>query len=381
MLTGGALVGFQGAVAATDDNEPPGRGARPSGLSCPSGTTEVARYAVEDGSFAHDDGEDVVSFSELPERGPVRSFSWEAETGIAVLNVQFGPNNRFFEGGFSGTVDVSEEDQPVSRVAFCEPRGGRAVLCELDMFEDDSSSTDTEDRTRTYDTEFHLEGSDAGDKKKDKNDEEDDLEGVVHVVSDVVSDRKTRDYAHGMVSILPRVDERISLHSLDALTYDYFEGPENTGAIPDEVFVSFLTEEDQLKLAVKTLNRQDATEDWATLDVKNAIDNIEWSVEDIEFMDVITSTGMINTARELRDAPDETVVLGTKYRNATLAGVGFGAGNTRSKTRLDRCFDDLFLEWSQGREVDEVIEEDRFILSGDFDVPTGSSFFATGELE
>ncbi|MDS0283388.1 hypothetical protein [Haloarcula onubensis] len=457
-LTGGALVGVRGVGAANDHGNSGRSGQSPE---CPPGTTEVARYTVEDGSLALDSGDDVVSFDHLPEQGPVRSFSWKAETGIAVLHVQFGPDGRWVEGGFSGTVDVEDETQPISRVVFCEPRGGRAVLCELDMFDD---------RPSTYDTEFRLGGDPAapdGDATDngagDASGDDKDRENVVHVVSE----RQTRDYAHGMASILPRVDDRITLDSLETLTYDYYEGPHNTGSIPDEVFVSFLTADDQLKLAVESLNRQDATEEWATLDVKDAIDTVAWDVESVEFMDIVTSMGAINTARALRDDPDETVVLADAYPDATLAGVGFGAGNTQSKTRLDRSFDHLVVGWSDDDEsyertydfpallalsvdevtrrgqgqlrvslsfqqeetgiglsdvvedtvklnnygrfapptergvpaqkvavndgsleasfrpsaVDDVVDDDRFIVSGDFAVPTGSSFFATGELE
>lgn len=441
-VSAGAIVtGLGGATAGLGQSN--GRGGRPDELSCPAGTTELARYAVDDGSFELESGEDVVDFEVTSDSGPVSSFSWDSESVVAVLAVQYDSTVELFEGGFDGEVSV---DESVSTVSVCAPRGGRAVLCELDM----------DHPPDAYDTEFHLDGDPASG----------DRDGVVHVVST----EATTDYAHSMVNVLARADERIALSELEAVTYDYYLGGDNDGDSADEVFVTLLTPDDQLKLAVTTVSESVDTETWQELDVYDLMGMGRWHVEDISFEDLSTTDLSITTAQNLRSDPDEgNVDLRSAYSDATLAGVGFGAGNTRNETSIDRYFDDLTIEWDpedgdaqtasydfpallpftvesaerrgrgrgplvvthafqqeeMGVSLDDAVPESvklnefgafapppepgieptaidvddetlelrfrppdvddfdgpGFIASGDFDLPTGTSFFAEGELE
>jgi len=156
----------------------------------------------------------------------------------------------------------------------------------------------------------------------------------------------TSDYAHSTVNVLARRDDRIHLPELEAVSYDYYEGVDNTGTVPDEVFVSLLTPDDQLKLAVTTVNRSVPDEHWQTLDVLDVMGEDRWDVIDIGFTDLSTSVASSATAGALRDAPSqENVALTDEYSDASLAGVGFGAGNTLDQTVIDRYFDNLTIDW------------------------------------
>ena len=478
-VTTGAIVAGLGGVSTgfghtnNDDR-------RANGVPCPAGTTELARYTVEDGSFTLESGDDVLSFEDVSDRGPVRSFSWDSkpiaddesesvadeESGpvVAVLSVRTTAGLELFEGGFEGEV---ANGPPIREVSVCAPRGGRAVLCELDM----------DHPPDAYDTEFHLDGDPAyphveySDLEDSDTEDSDDLpsdlrRGVVHVVSD----EETTDYAHSMVNVLARTDERIHLSELATVSYDYYEGAHNSGTVPDEVFVTLLTPDDQLKLAVTTVRESVDAEEWQTLDVLDVMGHDVWNVEDISFTDLSTSELSITTAQNLRDDPDQgNVDLLEEFGDATLAGVGFGAGNTLEPTRIDRYFDDLTIEWPNDTDdddkvhtvthdfpallpltvddverqrtltathsfqqpelgvslddavpesvklntfgpfatppepgvaasevsieddslevqfgpqgLDEELDDAGFIVSGDFDLPTGTSFFAVGELE
>jgi hypothetical protein len=327
-VTAGAIAaGLGGATAGLGQSDRRGQG--PNALTCPAGTTELARYTVEEDSFTLESGEDVLSVDDLPDSGPIRSFSWESESVVAVLTARYGPNQEQFEGGFEGEVSLSGGGPPISELSVCAPRGGRAVLCELDM----------EPPPDAYDTAFGLNGDPAF----EDDEAEDAREGVVRVSSDGAA---TSDYAHSMVNVLARRDDRIHLPELEAVSYDYYEGVDNTGTVPDEVFVSLLTPDDQLKLAVTTVNRSVSDEYWQTLDVLDVMGEDRWDVIDIGFTDLSTSVASIATAGALRDAPSqENVALTDEYSDASLAGVGFGAGNTLDQTVIDRYFDTLTIDW------------------------------------
>lgn len=453
VLTGSVLAGLGGISLGAGQSS--GASQQGDRLMCPAGTVELARFDVEDREFELTNGENVLTDVTIEtDLGPLKSFSWESEVIIAETQVKFGPNQERFEGGFEGTIDLSEEQQPISEVLLCGPRGGRGVLCDIDM----SGSFEVA-------TMFDGDPADAG------------REGVVHVVSS----EKTTDYAHGMVNVVSQTDDRIKLNALNKVQLDYFEGANNEGVIPDELFVSILTPEDELKLAVRTLDlgvEAKRDKEWQTLKVLNRMREEGWSIEDISFTDLRTSEAAIETARSLRDDPDETGKLTAKgpdetgqFDDATLVGVGFGAGDTRNERQIDRYFDKLSvnreisngngtnetvnfdfpavlsfpvedisrqgrgsgplnvsleletgesdigvddiaqetiklnefkgfapptedgikpqqIEFEDGRinlrfrppDLDSIDVESKVIISGDFDVPTGSSFFAVGEL-
>lgn len=329
---GGAPPGQSDGRPGSGDTPPGQAGGGPGAMrDCLAGTTHLATYetadADDDGSdeFVVAEGDDVVTFTAIDrtDEGEIVGFDWESSAIVAVVTATFGPNSQRFEGGFSGTVDLSDADTAIGNVTFCAPRGGRAVLCELDM----------DMGTAPYDTAFHFDGDPAGGTR----------DGVVHLTSDGTD---TMDYGHAMVNVVDELGDRVTVDALETLSFDFYEGADNARAIPDEIFVSLLTDDDELKLAVRHVNSDLSSESWHTFDVLSAVTGREWSVEDVGIDDLRTSTAAVDTARDLRDSPDETVVLGDAYGDATVAGVGIGAGNTRTPTTIDRYFDDLHVEWT-----------------------------------
>jgi hypothetical protein len=66
-----------------------------------------------------------------------------------------------------------------------------------------------------------------------------DRSGVVHVTT---NGNRTTDYAHGIVNLRDRLPYPLTLEKLNRdveISFDYYEGPGNEGAAPDEVFVLF----------------------------------------------------------------------------------------------------------------------------------------------
>ncbi|WP_159900197.1 hypothetical protein [Salinirussus salinus] len=506
----GGLGGASTVLGHPGRGGPPGSGSGSGGGSgppgsapaCPAGTTPLARYEVNGGGVQFVEGDDVVSFSGVGGPGPATAFEWEATDLVAVVSARAGPDRTYFEGGFEGSVDVGSGGPPVSSVTFCAPRGGRAVLCELDLnghydtdfslpgdpagvefsrdeiaqakynsdfdelspettlqvqaifnrqpFPDGTGPGDVHtreeiardrygghfnalNRARTievqndYDRQFgplpsgpatsldtisqakhghpfvdlSIETTGqvqaiynrqpfSGDATAVRTREEiaEDLFGFPGEEADlpdeldreqlvavqnaydeqfgptprtgvvcVTSDGTTQDYAHAMVNVASRLDERIHLGKLRGLTFDYYEGSENTGSVPDELFVTLLTPEGDAKLAVTHVGEEGPVEEWQSVDVFEAIENRDWKVEDVSLADLRTGQAAAATARSLRDGPDEEVVLGDEFPDATLLGVGFGAGNTRKPTTIERCFDDIVVEWHPGDESGSLREE------------------------
>lgn len=356
VIAGGGLLGLGGTVQAMAEGDSQDNfQAAPRERACPPGTTELARYSVNGGSFSLERGADVVSFLDIPQQGPVRSFSWESEDLVATTSVRTGPDRQRYEGGFSGSVSLDDSGPPISDVSFCAPRGGRAVLCELDHMMRSVEEMEN-GLTSSYDADFHL----SGDPVAFDSETDSERDGVVQVQST----QATSDYAHGMVNVASQIDETLALGEVTELGYDFFVGEGNTGVMPDEVFVTVLTDNDDLKIAVTTLNGGDSErwapadtgDGWQTLDVKSVIDETEWNIQGVEFMDIVTSEGVIETAQRLRSQPDRTVVLGDEYAEATLTGVGFGAGNTMEPTNIERYFDNLTLEWATPQDGDGTDE-------------------------
>lgn len=343
-----------------DDGPRGGRGnpgpSGPQNRGCPAGTTQLATYETSEEAnqehFVFESGVDDITFTNVTRNGDgeITGFEWTSGTAVAVVAVTYGPNLELFEGGFEGTVDLSDERNAIGSAEFCAPRGGRAVLCLLDQGWE-------------YSTEMHFDGDpDMGGR-----------EGVLHVTSDGTS---TMDYGHSMVNVVSRLDERVTLGELDGLTFDYYEGGHNGGNVPDEVFVTLLTPGDELKLAVRTIGATGGPP-WREFDVLSDIENNAYSVLSIGFTDLQTSELAQQTAVQLRDHPDERVVLTgpNAYRDATLVGVGVGAGNTRADTVIDRYYDDLTVEWGSNSANSESFDFPATVPLDVVDTFTQGNFF------
>jgi hypothetical protein len=113
----------------------------------------------------------------------------------------------------------------------------RALLCETEM-------------NGQYDIEMHLDGDPSGTQCQSPTSDGDPSEdgvgtdggertGVVHVTS---RGHSTTDYAHGLVNLRARLSEPLTvgdLHEGVHISFDYYEGPDNERAAPDEAFVVF----------------------------------------------------------------------------------------------------------------------------------------------
>jgi hypothetical protein len=323
------VVGVNTALGQTSQQEPQ------PWPKCPIGTTLLAYYEVTDNifdTFKFRDGDDVVNFEEYTvgsNSGGIVEVEWNTQNpsgdsvvGAVTVGLDDGTADGTTtqeDGGVEGLIDVSDQDVSITDIRYCSPRAGRAVLCELDM---DTAGAGA------IDTEMHFDGDPGGTGRN----------GVVHVTSESTS---TSDYAHTMANVLTQRDQKVSLGDLTTLTFDYYEGPSNANAMPDEIFLSFLTGTDDLKLAVKHVNADTSAESWQSFNVLNLVENETWKVEDISLSDLRTSEAAKGAALDLRDSPDENVDLQSQYSSARLAGVGIGAGNTRSGTTIDRYFDNL----------------------------------------
>lgn len=307
---------------------------RGGGRICPSGTEQIATYEANDqGELELTSGDDVVSFSNVQrnDEGEVVGFDWESSEPVAVVSVKHGPNRTKAEGGFTGSVDLSDEQQAIGSVCICGPRGGRAVICELDSSVDDET---------LYDAEMHRTEDPCPSERQ----------GVVHVTS---NGEETTDYAHGMVNVVERVG-RLALTELSGLTFGYVEGGDIEQPLPDEVFVAFMTADgdETLHLAFVHLDDGKAADHekvWRELDVHAALQEEMWTVMELGIEDFASSNAAEQAAGQLKEAEKHDDLM-SAFGDATLVGVGFGAGNTETPTTLHRFYDDLVVEWDGGSE-------------------------------
>lgn len=309
----------------------PGGGSAPgAGGGCPAGTTLLAKYEWKGDGFVLAEG-DGSAVAIVPQSvvtdgdGEPVAFTWTATRPVAVVSVKYGQEIARFDGGLSGAVDLREAQFAISNVSFCAARGGRGVLCQLDV---ELPNVDA------FDVETHVDNGGCPSLGP----------SAVHVTS---PGGATRDYAHGMATLGGRLEDGVTLGDLTGVSFAFGAGAANQGAVPDEVYASLLTPGDELRLAI-THAREDGTANGSCetgrFDVLDAMENGNWSVIPVSVASLRTSTMAEETARVLRGT-DRSGSLLPRFADATLVGVGFGAGNTRRPTVIDRYYDDLQVSW------------------------------------
>lgn len=127
----------------------------------------------------------------------------------------------------SATTVRQTDTVPLSQVTGAP--SAHALLCETDL-------------DGQYTAEMHLDGDPSGTQCVSESGQSDGLDGnqrdgVVHVTT---NGNRTTDYAHGLVNLRDRFDHPLTLGVLQDgvdVSFDYYEGPDNERAAPDEVFV------------------------------------------------------------------------------------------------------------------------------------------------
>lgn len=320
-------AGLSSAVGSSGNGPPSSSGSDTQGSSsspsgrirdCQAGSTFVAKYEADGCTLEFAEGDDVMTFSNLVcQDDELVGFDWTSTEPIAEATVKYGTSLSEFEGGFTGTVDLSAATNSISHVTFCGPTDGRAILCEVDM-------------TEAYDIETHIVDSGACTSTPSSGD----------TAVEVTSLGPTTDYAHGMVNVLQRVGE-LSLGDLTTLEYAFARGAGHDHAAPDEAFVTFLTDkgtpDEAINLAATTVDA--AGSGCQTVDLLSEFGQARWLVlEDVSVME-ITSETVTDLAVQLRESGPDTAL--TSFANTTLLGVGFGAGNTTTPATTDLVVDDL----------------------------------------
>jgi hypothetical protein len=314
------------------------------------------------------------------------------------------------EGGSTGSGTETEEpaadDESTTAQAQRAQEDGLAIVCELDM-------------NRAYDTEMHLGGDPVlgsgqcaveqdetagatgtgGHKAKDKDKKEEDAEaentetddaetentepersGVVHITSD---GKSTQDYTHSIVNVR---DRNLSIDEVSEDTrvaFDYYEGPKNERAAPDEVFlvVAKRTQEQGsfdrtgTYVAVQTFNDgldpdpssvscENDNKGWRTQNVSAEMRSEEGGWSDLRIgqpfpEDLMRgeAQAVVETARQLRDEGTGFESVVERYgEEAQLLAVGIGHGFTTQQTVLDVYYDDLVITGESMEDGDTVLD-------------------------
>ena len=316
----------------------------------------LAKWEWDDGQFVFEKGDqDAVTITnvELDEEGEPVGVTYEANQPVCTVSIKAGQLVIEFPGNTTGgSIDLRDFDtlfdgpvRAISNIAFCI-RPAQAIVCEADM-------------NRKFEAVTHLDGDPAGGSR----------DGVVHAVSQNAPDYNdfaaTTDYVHGMVNLRARLGRAPTLDELSqsgGLSYEYFEGEKNRRAAPDEVFLVLQVDDPAsagvsgsgIYMAVKTVNDgKEGGGEWRNQDVSSLFGQ-GWSDIDISGTplggpQVISSRDVIETAQSLRKDGTQFENVLTRYGgNATLVGVGFGAGNIQEKVVGDRYFDNLRVSPSSG---------------------------------
>ena len=210
--------------------------------------------------------------------------------------------------------------------------------------------------------------------------EESDRERVVHVTSD---GEETSDYAASIVNVS---EQELTVGDVDdgiELSYDYFQGPENAKAAPDEVFVIVEASEAEVESAAgddqddatadgtETQAQTDGTgQDHVTIAFQTMNDGVEpsetlscddegwgWQTRDVAaemggqgrgWRDTTVPVDRIESGEmllpigiALRDAEPFESLLDEYGADRRLLAVGFGKGRTMQETVVDVYYDDL----------------------------------------
>lgn len=203
------------------------------------------------------------------------------------------------------------------------------------------------------------DGDDDDDNGADDDADDDDRGTVVHVSSD---GEATTDYAACLVNVEAAdltLGEAAEEDDEPAVSYDYFQGPENEHSAPDEVFVVVDQDEDDDEVTVSFLSTNGGVDpDPANVDCED--DDKQWETRDV-------SAELRGEAGGWRDAPisrerfesgepllplaialrdddgSEADLVDALGEDARLLGVGFGKGSTMGETVADVYFDGLLV--------------------------------------
>jgi len=245
------------------------------------------------------------------------------------------------------------------------------ILCEVDM----NQSFEIENH-RVQDPEVEFCGPD----------EDDGREGVLHVTS---SGNETKDYSSSMVNVEDRLDHPLTLAEATSddvvVSFDYFEGPNNENAAPDEVFLIVRkadaeSDEKGLYAVYKTINdgNDPSSEDeacesgWMGIDVGaqmvgDGVGNRDWAAISITKDDVMSGEMVIQTAQSLRDQEDRFSNVARKFGgDAELVAVGYGKGFTTQETVSDVYYDDLI--------INRTTEDERHVFDFPAAIPMDVEF-------
>lgn len=274
-------------------------------------------------------------------------------------------NRRTFLTATAGTViGASALSGPV---AAHEPPMAHPILCEVGM----DGRFDVENH-RVADPATSVdvcEGSDDGETATKR-------ENVLHVTS---HGNSTRDYSSGIVNVQDRFDEPLTLADVSdsgAIAFDYFQGPNNANAAPDEVFLIVRKDdrhagslaETGFFAVYKTINDgrepdpantpcEEDNKEWRGLDVSAQLTGgtRQWAAIPIAESDVASGQMVIETAQSLRDQEDRFENVLDRFGSASeVVAVGYGKGNTRQETTVDVYYDNLVVR----RDDENVVKLD-----------------------
>lgn len=238
-----------------------------------------------------------------------------------------------------GDIDGDERFSTVMHLA-ADPAGR---LCGDGAVDDDGDDDDN--------------GGDDGEDDEDDGGDDGDRGAVVHASSD---GEATTDYAACLVNVEAAgltLGEAAEEDDEPAVSYDYFQGPENANSAPDEAFVVVDPDEDDDEVTVAFLSTNDGVDpDPADVDCED--DDKQWETRDVSaelrgeaggWRDAPISRErfesgepLLPLAIALRDEDGaEADLVEALGEDAPLLGVGFGKGSTMGETVSDVYFDDL----------------------------------------
>jgi len=166
---------------------------------------------------------------------------------------------------------------------------------------------------------------------------------VVHATS---RGQRTRDYVCSTVD-LTDFDFTLGGVAQSGLSYEFYEGEHNTGAAPDEVFLTIKKGRD-FYVAYRTLDAAPRKGTWHTRAVDDEISRSGWRTTKIDRSQInpqarlaMTSNQAITNAINLLRQEPSTDLLDKFGRNAQLLAVTLGVGSVTRPQKIDTYFDSL----------------------------------------